>query len=138
MFDQVFDNLQKATESSVKMQQEMFQKWVEAFPSATSPLPTPIDAFADVRKKWEEVSAEILKRQKAMVDQNYEAGLKSLEDVFSVAEAKSPQEYQQKVTELYRKSFESLRQLTESQLQEFKAATEKWSELATTTETTTA
>lgn len=138
MFDQVFDNLQKATESSVKMQQEMFQKWVEAFPMATSTLSTPTDAFADFRKKWQEVSAEILKRQKELVDQNYEAGLKSLEDVFSVAEAKSPQEYQQKVTELYRKSFESLQQLTESQLSEFKTATEKWSELASTTETTSA
>ena len=66
-----------------------------------------------------------------IVDQNFEAGLKSLEDVFSVAEAKSPQEYQEKVTELYRKSFESLRELTEAQLNEFKAAAEKCSELMT-------
>ncbi len=51
MFEQVFDNLQKATESSVKMQQEMFQKWVEAFPSATSTLPTPAVALADFRKE---------------------------------------------------------------------------------------
>ncbi len=131
MFDQVFENLQKATESSVKMQQEMFQKWVEAFPGAKSALPNATDAFADFRKKWEEISVEILKRQKEMVDQNYDAGLKSLQDVFKVADAKSPQEYQEKVTELYRKSFESLRQLSESQLAEFKAAAEKCSELMT-------
>jgi len=133
MFDQVFYNLQKATESSVKMQQEMFQKWLEAFPSATSAVPNPSDAFADFRKKWEEVSSEILKRQKDLVDQNYEAGLKSLEDVFSLAESKSPQEYQQKVTELYRKSFESMRQLSEAQLTEFKAVADKLSEMATPT-----
>ncbi len=131
MFDQVFENLQKATESSVKMQQEMFQKWVEAFPTANPPLQNSTDALAAFRKQWEQASVEILKRQKELVDQNYEAGLKSLEEVFNVAEAKSPQEYQKKVTELYRKSFDSLRQLTESQLNEFKVAAEKWSELAT-------
>lgn len=134
MFEQVFANLQNATESTMKMQQEMLQKWVQAFPTAaTSGASAPTDAFADVMKKWQEVSTEILTRQKTMVDQNYEAGLKSLEDVFSVAEAKSPQEYQQKVTELYRKSFESLRELTEAQVSEFKAAAEKCSELMTTT-----
>ena len=132
MFDQVFANLQKATESTVKMQQEVLQKWVEAFPTPGSGVPaSSTEALADWPKKWQELSVEILKRQKAIVDQNYEAGLKSLEDVFSVAEAKSPQEYQEKVTELYRKSFETLRELTEAQLNEFKAAAEKCSKLMT-------
>ena len=133
MFDQVFDSLQKATESSVKMQQEMFQKWVDAFPGATSTLPSPIDATTDWRKKWVETSAEMLTRQKEMVDKNYEAGIKALADVFEVTEAKSPQEYQEKVVELYQKSFDSLRQLSEAQLSEFKVAMEKWSEMVTPT-----
>ena len=132
MFEQVFANLQKATETTVKMQQEMVQKWVEAFPAAAAGMGTAApssDAVAGVMKKWQEISAEILKRQKAIVDTNYEAGLKSLADIFSVAEARSPQEYQEKITELYRKSFESLREVTEAQLNEFKAAAEKCSEL---------
>ena len=132
MFDQVFDSLQKATESTVKIQQEMFQKWVGAMPSTTTGIPTPTDAFADFRKKWEEASIEMVKRQKELVDQNYEVGLKCLEDVFDAAEATSPKEYQDKVTELYRQSFESLRQLSEAQMSEFKTAAEKWSELMTT------
>jgi hypothetical protein len=132
MFDQVFANLQKATESTVKMQQEMLQKWVEAVPATALGKGTAApagDAVANFIEKWQEISTEILKRQKAMVDTNYEAGLKSLSDIFSVAEARSPQEYQEKITELYRKSFESLRELTEAQLNEFKAAAEKCSEL---------
>ena len=136
MFDQVFANLQKATETTVKMQQEMLQKWVEAVPAATmgKGAATPsTDAVANVMEKWQEISTEILKRQKAIVDTSYEAGLKSLSDIFSVAEARSPQEYQEKITELYRKSFESLRELTEAQLNEFKAAAEKCSELVTAT-----
>ena len=131
MFDQVFENLQKATESSMKMQQEMFQKWSSGLPGAFPTVPNVVGDMAEWRKKWEETSAELLQRQKEVVDQNYEAGLKSLEDVFSVADVKSPQEYQQKVTELYRKSFDSLRQLSEAQLEEYKAAADKWSELLT-------
>jgi exonuclease VII large subunit len=133
MLEQVFENLQKATESSVKMQQEMFRKWMSAFPSSATGISSPGDAVADFRKRFEELATEMVKRQKAMVDQNYEAGLKSLENVFNVAEAKNPQEYQQKLVELYRKSFESLRQLSEAQLQELKSAAQKCAELMTPT-----
>lgn len=133
MFDQVFESLQKATESSVKLQQEMFHKWVEAFPAASSTFPSPPDAVAEWRKKWEDTATEMLKRQKELVDNNYEAGIKALEEIFEVVEAKSAEEYQRKVVELYQKSFDSLRQLSEAQLKEFKAATEKWSEVMTPT-----
>ena len=51
--------------------------------------------------------------------------------MFSVGDAKSPQEYQEKVVQLYRKSFDSLRQMTEAQMDEFKAAADKWGELLT-------
>ena len=95
MFDQVFENLQKATESSVKMQQELFQKWIGGFPSSVPSVPNPMDAMADWRKKWEEASADLLKRQKEMVDNNYEAGMKSLEDIFAIASSKSPEDYQE-------------------------------------------
>jgi hypothetical protein len=132
MFDQVFENLHKATESSVKMQQEMFQKWVSGFPTSVPTMANPLEAMSDWRKKWEEASAEMLKRQKELVDKNYEAGLKSLEDIFSVADSKSPEEYQEKVMELYRKSFESLRQLSEAQMSEFRAAADKWTKLMQT------
>lgn len=132
MFDQVFENMQKATESTVKMQQEMFQKWAGGFPAAVPTMPNLMDAMSDWRKKWEESASDMLKRQKEMVDNNYEAGLKTLEEIFSVAEAKSPEEYQEKVVELYRKSFDSLRQLSEAQMNEFKAAADKWTELMQT------
>jgi hypothetical protein len=133
MIDQVFGNLQKATESSIQMQQEMFKKWFEAFPGASSSIPSASEAMHQWRQKWEAIVADSLKRQKELVDKSYEAGIKALEDIFAVEEAKSPQEYQQKVTELYRKSFESLRKLSEAQMVEFKTAAEKWSELMSTT-----
>ena len=133
MLEQAFENLKKATESSVRLQQEMFQKWVEAFPGVATPaMPTPVDEMKKWRHKLEELSAEMLKKQKELVDQNYDAGIKALEDIFAVTEATSPQEYQQKVAELYQKSFESLRHLSEAQMNVFRSAAEKWTELMTT------
>ena len=100
MFEHAFENLKKATESSVKLQQEMFQKWVEAFPAAVSPTsPMPADAVTKWRHSMEETTAEMLKKQKELVDQNYDAGIKALQDIFAVAESTSPEEYREKVTE---------------------------------------
>lgn len=131
MFEQVFDTLNRATESSVKMQQEMVQKWFEAFSTApTMPnLPAASDALTQWRKQWEEASGEMLKRQKQLVDQNFDAGIEALEKIFRLADSKSPPEFQEKVTELYRKSFQSLRQLSEAQMSEFKTAMQKWADL---------
>ena len=51
--------------------------------------------------------------------------------MFRVGQTKSPQEYQDKVLQLYRQCFDSLRQLSESQMKEFKSAVDRWTELMT-------
>ena len=153
MFEQVFDNLKKATESSIQMQQEMFQKWVGMFPAAPGAAAAAaaggaagaatgnpaaglnaaaaFDAMTRWQKKFEETMTESLKRQRDLVDSHYTAGLRTLEEMFRVGQSKSPQEYQDKVMQLYRQCFDSLRQLSESQMKEFKAAAERWTELMT-------
>jgi len=78
-----------------------------------------------MQHRWEEAMTDMFKRQRDLVDAHYAAGLQSLEDLFRVGDAKSPQEYQEKVLELYRKSFESFRALSESQLREFKAVADQ-------------
>ena len=129
MFDQVFQNLQKATESSMTLQQEMFKKWMESMPGGAPVVPSGLDLASQWKDKWEGICTDMVKRQKEMVDKNYDAGIKALEDIFKVAAVKNPLELQEKVVELYRKSFDSLRQLSESQMTQFKEVAEKWSKL---------
>jgi hypothetical protein len=134
MYEQVYENLRKATASSIQMQQEMFQKWSSLFPGQAQPMAaaaTAMDEAARLQSKWEEVVTDMLKRQKELVDTQYRAGLKTLEEMFRVGQAKSPEEIQQRVLELYRTSFESLRQLSESQMKDFKAVVDRWTELMT-------
>lgn len=149
MYEQVLENLKKATQQSVEMQQEMMRKWAAMLPpmpsmpgmagmagaptsgSATSAAAAGAAAGAAateaweglrrMQQRWEESVTEVFKRQREMVDAHYAAGLKSLEELFRLSDAKSPQEYQEKVLELYRHSFESFRTLSEAQLKEFKA-----------------
>jgi predicted nuclease with TOPRIM domain len=92
---------------------------------------TAVDDVSRYQKKWEELITDMLTRQREMVDTQYRAGLKTLEEMFRVGQAKSPQEIQQRVMELYRASFESLRQLSESQAKDFKAVLDRWTELMT-------
>jgi hypothetical protein len=133
MLDEVFDNLRKATESSIQLQQELFQKWAGLFPAGPSPAAATTaaawDGMSKARDTWEALTTELLQRQRQMVDEHYAAGLKSLEDVFRVGHARSQQEVQERVVELYRKSFDSLRQLSESQMKEFKTMVDRWAEL---------
>lgn len=134
MYEQVYENLRKATESSIQLQQEMFQKWTSLFPTPLQPMAavaTAADDMARFQKKWEELITDMLTRQRELVDAQFRAGLKTLEEMFRVGQAKSPQEIQQRVMELYRASFESLRQLTESQAKDFKAVLDRWTEMVT-------
>ena len=80
-----------------------------------------MDAMTRWQKKFEETMTESLKRQRDLVDSHYTAGLRTLEEMFRVGQTKSPQEYQDKVLQLYRQCFDSLRQLSESQMKEFKS-----------------
>ncbi|MFO0914045.1 MAG: hypothetical protein U0795_13890 [Pirellulales bacterium] len=146
MFDQVAENLRKATESSMQLQQEMMKNWSQLVAGAVSGIKTPgvasglgvpsapgmpsVDAFVAARKRWEEWVVEAMKRQRELVDAQFQAGIKNLEGVFDVAESKTPQEIQEKVTELYRKCFESIKQLSESHLTEFKKVAEQWVDVA--------
>jgi hypothetical protein len=51
--------------------------------------------------------------------------MENIEMAFKVAEAKNPEEVRAKTIELWRKCFDSLRQVSEAQLRETQVATEK-------------
>lgn len=129
MFDQAYENLRKATESTLQFQQEMFRKWTGFWPGMTQAAPPMTEAVQKFQKKWAEFVTELLKKQRETLNKQYEAGLRNIEQSFEVAEVKTPEEFRAKVIELYQKSFEGLRQVTEMQQRDFQAAVQKWTEL---------
>jgi len=130
MFDQVFESLRKATESSVAMQQELFKKWIAMWPG----LPASAFPFGEpqkFQKKWVEIVGDLLKKRNETLEAQFKAGLRNIEEAFRLAEAKDPEELRTKTIELWQKTFECLRQTSEAQVRDFQNAVAKCADLMT-------
>jgi hypothetical protein len=133
MFQAVFENLTKVTESNIKMQQEMYEKWVNLWPGlkATQGACTgPVQSF---QKKWAEFYEELLKKQRETLEFQFKAGLKNIEEAFRLAEAKNPEELRARTTELWQKVIETVRQSSETQLRHLQTFASRWTEMLTKT-----
>jgi hypothetical protein len=130
MFDVVFENLKKATDMTLQMQQEMFKKWTSFWPGTPS-VPNWSEQAQKFQKKWAEFYEEILKRQRDTLETQFKASLKNIEEAFHLADSKSPDELKTKTLELWQKVFDALRQSYEVQVREFQATIAGWTELVT-------
>jgi hypothetical protein len=132
MFDQVLDNLRKATDSTIQLQQEMFRQWFQQWPQVLG-IPTPgtmlANSWADqvhaFQRKWSQTVTDMLNKHRETLDSQYRAGIRTIEDAFRVAEAKDPAQFRKLTEELWRSSFDCLKTAMEAQLREFQAAAEK-------------
>jgi hypothetical protein len=130
MFEQAFESLHNATESSIALQQEVFRKWMGLWPG----IPASIFPFTELQKfqkKWVEVVSELVKKQNETLETQFKAGLQSIEEAFRLTEIKDPEVLRAKTVELWQKTFDYLRQTSETQLRDFQHAVNKWAELTT-------
>src|SRR5260370_42205881 len=130
MFDAVFESLRKATDATMHMQQEMFKKWAGFWPGPVAP-----GVFGEQAqkfpKKWAEIVGDIVKKQNELLETQFKAGLRNIEEAFRLAQAKDPEELRARTVELWQKSFECLRQAVEAQTRQLQAAVTKWTEMVT-------
>jgi hypothetical protein len=129
-FDRVFDTYREATELTLKMQQDLFRKWTTAWPGFPKVQPAWTEKIQQFQKEWTQATEEMTRKYLETWDRQYKAGVESLEGAFRVAEAKEPAELRQKTLELWQKTFDSLKELAQAQLQNFQTAVEKWTALA--------
>ncbi len=129
MFDAVFESLRKATESTIQMQQEMFKQWASLWPSLPVAAPPAAEQAKNLQKKWSDIAADLVKKQHEVIETQFKAGLKNLEEGFRLAKSKDPEELRAKSVELWQKSFDCLRQAYESQARDLQTAVARWTEL---------
>lgn len=135
MFDQVFDNFRKATDTTLQAQQDLFRQWMTQWPML--PMgPTPsstgmTDQARSFQKQWADSVTALMTKHCESLDAQYRAGIRTIEDALRTTEAKSPEEFRKLTEELWRKSFEVLKQTIENQIRDFQVAVEKWTELMT-------
>jgi len=130
MFDQVFNSLRKVSDSVIEMQQEMIKKWIGLWPGAAAFPPVNTDPVK-IRTKWMEVTTELIKKQRETLEAQFSAGVQNIEEAFHLPDAKDAEEMRAKTVELWKKTFDCLKQTYEAQSRDFQAAVAKWTDLMT-------
>jgi hypothetical protein len=130
-FEQVFEGFRKAGESTLHLQQEMLRQWAFPWPGFGKPQLPWVEQAQKFQKEWAGVVAELTRRCQESWEKQFKAGMHAFEQTFKLAEAKDVAELRQKTLELWRKSFEWLKELAEAQVKDFQAAVEKWAEFVT-------
>jgi len=130
MFNQVFEAVQKATNSTIGMQQEFFNKWFSLWPGVST-SPVAVGEAPKIQKKWVETIGELIKKQRPVLETQFRTGLQCIEDAFHLAEAKDPEELRAKTVTLCQKVFDCLRQTQEAQIRDIQTAVAQWTEFVT-------
>lgn len=131
VFEDVFQNVRKAAEANLKMQQDMFRSWSTMWPGFPSPQSVWLDKVRDFQSQWTRTVSDLARKHREVVDKQYQAALDSLDEALRVAESKNPEEYRKRVEQLCRKTLDCVREIAEVQMKEFQEAMSKWSEIAT-------
>jgi hypothetical protein len=134
VLEDVFQNIRKAAESGLKMQQEIFQQWSHLWPISV-PQSMWIDKVRDFQKQWSNTVSDLTRRHRDVMDKQYQAAVESLDAALRVAESTNPEEYRRRSEQVCRKTLDCMREISETQLHEFQDAITKWTELATKTGT---
>jgi hypothetical protein len=131
-FEQMFENVGKAAESAIKMQQDLFDQWTKMWPG-------PAQAKADwaaraqkFQKEWASTISELLRKQQSVWDEQYRAGIESFEETFQLASSKDPAELRERCESLFRKTMDTIKAMSEMQARHFQEAMQKWVELCQT------
>ena len=131
VYDQVFENMKKAADAGLKMQQEALAQWTALWPGVPSPQSVWVDKMREFQKQWGAVVSELAHRHRTTLDQQYEAALESFEEALQVGESTDPEEFRKRTEQFFRKSLDCMREATEAQMKEYQEAMSKLSELVT-------
>lgn len=131
MYEQIADNYKRMMEAGMQAQQDFFRQWSSLWSGPAASQSAWMQHRNKFAKECCQVATDLLNTHRTLLDNNYQAGIKSFEDAFRVAEAKDPVEFRQRAEEFYRRSFDVLKGAIESSIQQTQTAMEKCTALAT-------
>ena len=119
MTDQPFDMFRKASESWLKMQQDLFHTGAPpSFLGAPQGMGVAPDWARNAQKKCIDLATEILERQRESVDALFKSSINLLQQTSQISEAKSSEDYRRAAEVLWRKWFESVKSHSETQFRD--------------------
>jgi hypothetical protein len=129
VFEEVFQNIRKAAEANLKMQQEVLSQWSVLWPGMPLPQSAWINQMQNIRKQWMETVSGLARKHRDVVDRQYDAAIESLDAALHIPDAGTPEELRRRTEQFYRKSLDCMREVTETQIREFQDAVTKWTDL---------
>ena len=131
IFEDVFQNIRKAAEANLKLQQEAFIQWSNMWPGAPSSQPSWVDKIQKFHGKWCETVSDLAAKHREVLDQQYQATLESLDAALKVSEASNPEEFRRRSEQFCRKAVDCMKEVSETQVKEFQESATKWTQLLT-------
>jgi hypothetical protein len=132
MFEQIFEEYHKAVDSSLKLQQEMYRKWMNGWPVKPPVVNSALDRGAvkeqirSYQKEWSHTLAETLEKHRAALNEQYKSGILAIESAFRTTEAKTPEECWRLTQEFWRKSIDSYKSAFEAQSKYLQDLAQMW------------
>ena len=81
------------------------------------------------RSKWVDAVSTLARKHRDVIDRQYIAAIESLDAALCMTEASTPEEFRRRSEQLCRKSLDCVREVAESQVEEFQEAVTKWTDL---------
>ncbi|MGF1582910.1 MAG: hypothetical protein ACFCD0_26615 [Gemmataceae bacterium] len=131
MFDQVYENMQRAANTTLQMQQEMFKRWLDLWSNHAPPSAPGFDQFQQFQENWVRTTKNLLQQQQQSLEKQFQAGMKSIETAFEAAKDTDLDELRKKNLELWKKNFDCLQLTYETQLKDMQNLVNKWTEIMT-------
>lgn len=129
VFEELFQNIRKAAEANLKMQQEVLSQWSVLWPGMPLPQSALINQVQNIRKQWLDTVSGLARKHREVVDRQYDAAIESLDAVLHVSDAGTPEELRRRTEQFCRKTLDCMREMTETQIREFQEAVSKWTDL---------
>jgi hypothetical protein len=135
LFEEVFQNIRKAAEANLSMQQELFSQWATLWPGIPAPHSAWVGQLQTFRTKFTDAVSAMARRHRDVIDRQYNAAMESLDAALCVTDANTPEEFRRRSEQLCRKSIDCIRTVAESQVEEMQDALTKLTTLFTTSAT---
>lgn len=131
MFEQVFENVRRATAFNIRTQQRLLGKWAGGVCDMAGSPNVVGEHVAKIQEQWADYVTGLIKKQHETLEPHFKVSLKIVEEACCLVDAKEPEELRAKTMELWQKSLQCLRQFCNSQMVNLETATTKWIELVT-------
>ena len=129
VLEEVFQNVRKAAEANLKMQQEVFSQWSSMWPGVPTPQTAWVNQMQSFRKQFADTISEVATKHQDTIDAQYKAATESLNAALSLTDASTPEEVRRRSEQFCRKTLDCMREMTEVQVREFQDAITKFTDL---------